>query len=37
MTLVEILLLGLALSADAFSVTVSNTFIYSQIVSRKLV
>lgn len=28
MTLFEVLLLGLALSADAFSVTVSNTFVY---------
>lgn len=29
MSIAEILLLGLALSADAFSVTVSNTFVYS--------
>lgn len=36
MTLVEILLLGLALSADAFSVTVSNTFIYSEEPKRRL-
>ena len=30
MTIFEILLLGLALSADAFSVTISNTFVYAR-------
>lgn len=29
MTLVEIIVLGVALSADAFAVTISNTFVYS--------
>lgn len=36
MTLVEILLLGLALSADAFSVTISNTFVYARERRRRL-
>ena len=36
MTLVEILLLGLALSADAFSVTISNTFVYASERRRRL-
>lgn len=30
MTLIEVVLLGLALSADAFSVTISNTFTYCE-------
>ncbi|MEE1044653.1 MAG: manganese efflux pump MntP family protein [Olegusella sp.] len=36
MTLFEILLLGLALSADAFSVTISNTFVYANERRRRL-
>jgi putative Mn2+ efflux pump MntP len=28
MTVLEILVLGVALSADAFAVTISNTFVY---------
>ena len=36
MSIGEILLLGLALSADAFSVTVSNTFVYGRERRRRL-
>lgn len=36
MGLAEILLLGLALSADAFSVTISNTFVYDNERRRRL-
>lgn len=36
MSLGEILLLGLALSADAFSVTISNTFVYGSESKRRL-
>lgn len=36
MTIFEILLLGLALSADAFSVTISNTFVYARERRRRL-
>ena len=36
MSLFEIVLLGIALSADAFSVTVSNTFVYAHESRRRL-
>lgn len=36
MSFLEVLLLGLALSADAFSVTISNTFVYGDEPRRKL-
>jgi putative Mn2+ efflux pump MntP len=36
MSLLEIVLLGLALSADAFSVTVSNSFVYAHEPRRRL-
>lgn len=37
MSAFEILLLGIALSADAFAVTVSNTFVYARERKRKLI
>ena len=37
MTLLEIILLGVALSADAFAVTISNTFVYASESKRRLV
>lgn len=37
MTLLEIIVLGVALSADAFAVTISNTFVYASESKRRLV
>nr|WP_293673232.1 manganese efflux pump MntP family protein [uncultured Parolsenella sp.] len=37
MSLLEIILLGVALSADAFAVTISNTFVYASESKRRLV
>lgn len=37
MTLLEIIVLGVALSADAFAMTISNTFVYASESKRRLV
>ena len=37
LSLLEIILLGVALSADAFAVTISNTFVYASESKRRLV